>query len=323
MNIINDILDISKIEAGKLDVEIIDCSLKELLCYIDFSISHITREKGIDFDVVLKTEVPVDIKTDPTRLRQCLLNLSTNAIKFTESGSVKINISLEDREDVPFMRFDVVDTGIGIPADKLEDVFDNFSQADASTTRKFGGTGLGLAITKELAGLLGGDLTLTSKEEKGSTFSLAIPVNIDVSSCEMMNGLEWKQAVEEIDTASSARFTGRVLVAEDDPINQIVVRKILEKTGLEVTIANDGVEAVDKATSERYDLILMDMQMPNMDGCEATRRLRGQKYTLPIVALTANVMKNDIEECLNAGCDEFQAKPIDRNSLFATLSKYL
>ena len=323
LNIINDILDISKIEAGKLDVEIIDCSVKELLCYIDSSISHITREKGIDFDVVLKTEVPVDIKTDPTRLRQCLLNLSTNAIKFTESGFVKINISLEDREDVPFVRFDVVDTGIGIPADKQEGIFDNFTQADASTTRKFGGTGLGLAITKELAGLLGGDLALTSEEGKGSTFSIAIPVNVDVNSSEMMNGPEWKQPVEEIDIASSARFTGRILVAEDDPVNQMTVKAILEKTGLEVTIVNNGVEAIDKATSEQYDLILMDMQMPKMGGCEATRRLRKQNCTLPIIALTANVMKSDIEKCFDAGCNEFQAKPIDRAGLFGTIAKYL
>ncbi|MCK5173248.1 MAG: response regulator, partial [Planctomycetes bacterium] len=322
-NIINDILDISKIEAGKLDVEIVNCSLKELLCYIDSSVSYLAREKGIDFDVVLKTEVPVDIKTDPTRLRQCLLNLSSNAIKFTESGSVKINISLKDRDDAAFMRFDVVDTGIGIPADKQEKIFDNFSQADNSTTRKFGGTGLGLAISKQLAGLLGGDLTLTSQEGKGSTFSLVIPVNNDVNSSDMMKGKEWKQMKEEIETASSASFTGRILVAEDDPVNQITVKAFLEKTGLEVTIANDGREAVDKATCEQYDLILMDMQMPNMSGCEATRWLRKQKYTLPIIALTANVMKSDMEECFNAGCDEFHSKPIDRAKLFKTISKYL
>lgn len=323
LNIINDILDISKIEAGKLDIEIINCSIKELLCYIDSSISHITREKGIDFEVVLKTEVPIEIKSDPTRLRQCLLNLSTNAIKFTEKGSVKINVSLEDKDDVAFMRFDVVDTGIGIPEDKQEDIFDNFTQADSSTTRKFGGTGLGLAITKELAELLGGDLTLTSQEGKGSTFSLVIPVDVDIKSSVMMKELEWKHIVEEIESASSARFTGRILVAEDDPVNQITIKAILEKTGLEVTIANDGVEAVEKAANGQYDLILMDMQMPNMGGCEATRRLRKLNCTLPIIALTANVMKGDIKECLDSGCDEFQAKPIERASLFASISKYL
>ncbi len=323
LTIINDILDISKIEAGKLDVEIIDCSLKELLGDIDSNIHYIARGKGIDFDVVLKTEVPVNIKTDPTRLHQCLLNLSNNAVKFTDSGSVKIYISLEDRDDTAFIRFDVVDTGIGISADKQEQIFDNFSQADESITRKFGGTGLGLAISKQLSELLGGDLTLTSEEGKGSTFSLVIPANVDVNSSNMMKGLEWKQMTEEIETVSSASFTGRILVAEDDPVNQITVKAILEKTGLEVTIANDGVEAINKVTSEQYDLILMDMQMPNMSGCEVTRWLRKQKCTLPIIALTANVMKSDIEECLSAGCNEFHTKPIDRAELFETLSKYL
>jgi len=323
LDIINDILDISKIEAGKLDVEIIECSLKELLSYVDSNLSYLAREKEIDFAVKLQTKVPVEIKTDPTRLRQCLLNLASNAIKFTEAGgSVTLNISLEDVEDVPCLRLDVVDTGIGIPMEKQKNIFGTFSQVDASTTRKFGGTGLGLAITKQLAGLLGGDLTLESQVGRGSTFSLLIPVNVAADTSDMMEGSAWKQAVTEL-TLSSDRLSGRVLVAEDDPVNQVTIQFILEKFGLEVAIVDDGREALDKATSEPFDLILTDIQMPNMSGCEATKRLRQQNYTLPIIALTANVMKEDVDSYIAVGCNECLHKPVDRAQLYETLSRYL
>jgi CheY-like chemotaxis protein/nitrogen-specific signal transduction histidine kinase/HPt (histidine-containing phosphotransfer) domain-containing protein len=321
--IINDILDISKIEAGKLSVEIIDCSLKELLSDINSNIGYLAKEKKIDYDVVLRTEVPVDVKTDSIRLRQCLLNLTSNAIKFTASGgSVRLNLSLEERGHGSYIRFDIVDTGIGIPTDKQDVIFGNFSQVDASITRKYGGTGLGLAITKHLAGLLGGELTLSSREGKGSTFSLRIPTHVDAKAAVMMTGRQWKQVTTEHETTVT-RLSGKILVAEDDQVNQITVKWILEKAGLDVTVANDGRESLDRATSEPFDLILTDIQMPNMGGYELTRRLRALNYTLPIIALTANVMKKDVEACFDAGCDECLHKPIDRALLLETLGRYL
>ncbi len=324
LNLINDILDISKVESGKLAIEIIDCNVDEILSVINSSMRPSALEKGIGFDVVLKTDVPEQIKTDPTRLNQCLVNLVGNAVKFTETGGVTVELSLKEMGGKPFVRFDVVDTGIGIPVDQQKSIFDKFMQADSSTTRKHGGTGLGLAITKQLTELLGGDLTLTSEPGKGSTFSVIIPANIDIASATMISNNKWckkEQKVGPSDEINNA--AGKILVVEDDFASQQVILGMLEETNLQAEIANNGIEAVNKVTSGSYDLIFMDMQMPNMNGYDATKIIREKGYTLPIIALTAYAMKGDEEKCLNVGCDAYLPKPVDAEKLFETLGKFL
>ncbi|MHC4104262.1 MAG: PAS domain-containing hybrid sensor histidine kinase/response regulator [Planctomycetota bacterium] len=321
--IIDDILDISKIEAGKICIEIIDCSLKQLLCDIDALMRPQAGQKGIDFKISIDTPVPEQIRTDPTRLRQCLLNLLGNAVKFTDSGYVHVHINGQDGKDGATIRLDVEDTGIGIEPDKQKLIFEAFTQADNTTTRKFGGTGLGLVITRNLVKLLGGKILLTSGPGEGSMFSLTIPAGVDVDKGPMMTEFDpdLARARESLDI--STQFCGKILVVEDDSVSQKAILAILKKLGLEADVANNGKEAVQKAIKELFDLILMDMHMPNMNGYEATKSLRKQGLTIPIIALTASVMKNDLDKCLTAGCDLFLSKPVNRKKLIETLANYL
>ena len=322
--LINDILDFSKIEAGKLDTEIVECSLGEILSGTDSLMRSTAETKGLEFKITRKTELPAVIHTDPTRLRQCLINLIGNAIKFTETGHVHINVSMDNPGDTTSIRFDIADTGIGIPEDKCHIIFDSFSQADTSTTRKFGGTGLGLAITAKLAELLGGSVSVTSKPGEGSVFSLVIGAGAGASCGKLLKEegdlINHKAPVKNLQVA---QFTGKVLVAEDNESNQMLVKLLLEKVGLDVTIAGDGQQAIEQATRRTFDLILMDIQMPIMNGYEATRALRSKSITTPIVALTANVMKGDEEQCIEAGCDDYMAKPVNQQKLYNILNTYL
>jgi PAS domain S-box-containing protein len=326
LRLLNDILDISKIEAGKLNVEIIECDMEEIISVIDSSMRSLALEKGISFDIVLTTNVPQRIKTDPARLNQCLVNLVGNSIKFTHTGGVKLEIASEEMGDKLFIRFNVVDTGIGIPIDKQETIFEKFTQADGSTTRKHGGTGLGLAITKQLAELLNGDITLTSEPGKGSTFSMIIPANIDAGRVAMISNDKWKAKEQEpapIDDKDVSNSAGKILVVEDEYANQRVILGILEETNLQTDLAGDGIEAVNKVINGSYVLILIDMQMPNMNGYDATRTIREKGYTLPIIALTAYAMKGDEEKCLDAGCDAYLPKPVSAEKLFETISRFI
>jgi len=216
------------------------------------------------------------------------------------------------------------DTGTGIPPDKQAMIFESFSQADNSTSRKFGGTGLGLTITRKLAELIGGSISLTSEPGKGSIFSLIIPASVDVESQSLITELEKGSTSRgKISENADIKLSGKILVAEDDRVNQKVLLSMLEKAGLQTTIANDGKEAVGKATSESFDVILMDIHMPNMNGYEATIALREKGFTIPILALTASVLRGEVDKCLEVGCDEHLCKPIDRPKLLQTLSKYL
>lgn len=324
LQLINDILDISKIEVGKLDVEIIDCDIREVLESV--SVLRLKAlDKGIDFDVVFKTDIPQSIMSDPTRLMQCLVNLVANAIKFTDTGGVRIETSLEQKEGKAFIRFDVIDTGIGIPPDRQSQIFEKFIQADNSTTRKFGGTGLGLSITKQLAEILNGELTITSEVGKGSTFSMTIPANVDVETSVMLSSFDFQNKEKQGSKQSirDYKMSGNILVAEDDFANQKGIKAILERGGLKVELAENGFEAVEKIRTDSYDLILMDMQMPKMNGYEATRILREKGFDLPIIALTANAMKGDSEKCAEAGCDGFLSKPVEVEKLFELLGTYL
>ena len=235
-----------------------------------------------------------------------------------------INVSLEYKDNQPYIRFDIEDTGIGIPKDKQTKVFELFTQADGDTTRKYGGTGLGLTITKQMAELLGGEITLASEVGKGSTFSLTLPAGVDVAKQPLLdrNNIASHTDTDE-EKAGQSEFYGNILVAEDSKTNQVLIESLLTQIGLHVTIAEDGNETVQKAMTQQFDLIFMDMMMPNMNGYEATKELRKYSIKTPIVALTANAMKGDDKKCIEAGCDDYLVKPIERRELLKTISKYL
>jgi signal transduction histidine kinase/ActR/RegA family two-component response regulator len=324
LTIINDILDFSKIEAGKLKVEIIDCSVAELLENLDVLLRPSAENKGLKFEILQCDDLPAIIRTDPVRVRQCLINLVNNAIKFTEKGHVYVNVSLiSETPSGPFwIRFDVEDTGIGIEPDKLQTIFEPFTQADSSTTRKYGGTGLGLTITKHLAERLGGTISVTSRPGSGSVFTLTIPTHVDVHQ---------QPSVNKYDRAASSKplpiqnyqFRGEILVAEDAPANQIFIQALLKKMGLSVTIAENGQKAVEAVQQRTFDLVFMDMQMPVMNGYEATEKIKALHPNLPVVALTASAMLGDSEKCFKAGCVEYLVKPIERKKLIEVLQTYL
>ena len=320
LQLINDILDLSKIEAGKMTIEMSKCSLADIIARIESMMHSFAAEKGIDFAINEKGRLPANILTDSARVSQCLINLVNNAIKFTKQGHVYVNISMEDHNGKWFIRFEVEDTGIGISSEYQQKIFESFSQEDGSTSRKYGGTGLGLAITKKFAELLGGTITLTSEKDKGSVFAFVIPANIDMAN---QPPLDRHSVSHEASINKQASFSGHILVAEDIKSNQMLMKVLLEKMGLKTTFADNGAEAVDKAKGQSFDLIFMDIHMPQMDGYEATRTLRNNGIKTPIVALTANAMEGDEKKCLDAGCDDYLSKPVIYTKLVAMLSKFL
>ncbi len=324
LRIIDEILDVSRIESGKLEIKIEDCSLGELLDGIEVMMQPLAREEGLQFGVFRVGNLPATIQTDSGRVRQCLINLIGNAIKFTKRGHVHLKVSADDIQGTPCLRFDVEDTGIGIPQDKHVAVYETFSQADGSHTRQYGGTGLGLTITKQLAQLLGGNLSFTSQEGKGSVFSLVIPAGVDAESSALSGADEQtNEAATKSVITDNLHFSGKVLVADDAESSQILAQKILERYGLEVVIVDNGTEAVEKARQESFDLILMDIQMPGLNGLEATKKLREEGITTAIAALTAYAMPEDRDKCMAAGCDDYISKPIDQDELRRVLKKYV
>ncbi len=332
--IINDILDISKIEARRMSVERIPCSPLQVVADVN-SLMHVRASaKGLALRVEFHTAIPETIQTDPTRVRQILINLIGNAIKFTEIGEIKLVVSFLPG-DRPMMQYDVIDMGIGMTEQESQKLFQQFSQAETSTARRFGGTGLGLAISKRLAEMLGGDVTLVqSKPGIGSHFRVTIATGSveGVPMIEMPNLLALQESVRHgtigQKVTPSVLLPGRILLAEDGPDNQRLIAHILTKAGAEVAIVDNGKKAIDAARAAAkaghpFDLILMDMQMPVMDGYEATMALREEGYTGWIVALTAHAMASDRQKCLNAGCNDYATKPIQRKEFFATLAKYI
>lgn len=327
LELINDILDFSKIEAGKLKTEIVEVELEPFLSELDSFMRPLTLEKKLKFEILRCCPLPVMIHTDPVRVRQCLINLVGNAIKFTDKGHVFVNIDVERIDETDYLRFDVEDTGVGIPPEKQALIFEAFTQADGSTTRKFGGTGLGLTITRQLAGLLGGSLRLKSEMGKGSVFTLRIPAGVEVSNTPTTESYNALTCISD-DTESTARQTngkrmsGRILVAEDSAANQALIRALLNRMGFSVVIAENGRETLEWLEKENFDLVFMDMQMPVMNGYDATRHIRQKGLTLPVVALTAHAMKGDDQKCFDAGCDDYLSKPIHRDKLRTLLEKY-
>jgi signal transduction histidine kinase/CheY-like chemotaxis protein/CHASE1-domain containing sensor protein/PAS domain-containing protein len=324
LDIINDILDFSKIEAKQIDIEKTDCSMSGMLRLIDSIMQLKAEQKSIDFKIITGDSIPETIRTDPVRLRQCLLNLVGNAIKFTEKGHVYLRIFLEDAAGLPYIRFDVEDTGIGIPKDAQDLIFEPFKQADGSTTRKFGGTGLGLTITKQLTRLLEGEITVTSEVGKGSVFTLVIPAGLDVTGqprLGLQNNIH--HARHDKDKLDRLTYTGRCLVAEDSLVNQMVIKRMLMKARLEVTLVSNGRQAVEQVQNKMFDLVFMDMQMPEMNGYEAAAEIRKSGFKTPIVALTAHAIVGDDKKCFEAGCSDYLTKPIIREKLYKVFDRYL
>jgi CheY-like chemotaxis protein len=282
------------------------------------------RDEGLQFVVFRSGNLPAAMLTDSGRIRQCLFNLIGNAIKFTSKGHVHLKVSVEERAIGFFVRFDVEDTGVGIAADKHKSIFKPFEQVDGSGTRKHGGTGLGLAITRQLAQLLGGDLSMTSEVGKGSVFSLVIPAGVVVEPPSLsVKDEEVRGIGSGLGAADDLRFSGKILVAEDSKGNQILIEEILRRHGLEVVVVGNGEEAVGKTLGGYFDLILMDIRMPGLNGLEATKKLREEGITTPVVALTAYAMAGDREKCLEAGCDDYLTKPINQDEFKNILSKYV
>ncbi len=320
--LLNDILDVSKVEAGSLELadEPVDVRAKLADC-VDIMRASASA-KGITVTAEVAADVPTAIRGDRLRFRQILLNLIGNAVKFTETGSVRVTARIEEGGEEPHLVVDVVDTGIGIEGSKLKAIFDSFGQADATTARRFGGTGLGLSISRNLARLMDGDVVATSAPGKGSTFSLRLPVRAAV----LPTTIPAEQAREHSDFERA-----RVLIVEDNEINQILTQAMCDQMGLDHELAINGAEAISMIeraceAGRLHDLVLMDLQMPRMDGLEATRSLRAAGYdakTLPIVALTANAFSEDVDACLDAGMQDHLTKPITLDQVDRMLARYV
>lgn len=322
-NVINEILDLSKIEANKLEIEKIDVDVSQLFHDIESVIGTMAREKGMEFRKAFLGPVPRRIISDPTRIKQILMNLLTNSIKFTDAGHIGLYLEFEPRHGR--LHFIVSDTGIGVPQDKLERLFKSFSQADSSISRRYGGTGLGLHISQRLARLLGGDITVQSVQNVGTKFNVTIAAE----------GAHLHDLISAPDSAvplsySSTEFptsipqlSGHILLAEDSPDIQRLISHYITKTGATVSTANNGQIALEMAMSNDYDLILMDMQMPLMGGEETVEMLRSCGCETPIVALTANAMKGDREKYTSIGCNDFLGKPIKQSAFYYVLVKNL
>lgn len=319
LTILNDILDFSKIEAGELTLEQVPFTLRDVLHQLYDLMEPVAEAKGLRLVSEIASEVPQHCVGDPARLQQIVLNLVGNAIKFTAQGEVVMRVSAPATPEGPQLRVEVADTGIGIPAEQHHYIFNKFTQADTSTTRKFGGTGLGLAICQQLVQMMGGQIGLESAPGMGSTFWFSFPL-VEAALAE-------KAVVSPVTEALRVE-DARVLVVEDHPINQMLLLKLLRKLGLtEIVTATNGTEALEALAHNVFTLVLMDCQMPELDGYETTRRIRTREASegghLPIIAMTANAMVGDREKCLKTGMDDYLSKPIDLAGLRQTLSRWL
>ncbi len=319
LEIINDILDFSKIEAQKMELEKTVFNLKDLMSTIMNSFLYMKEEKDISLLLDIDWDVPDTVLGDPVRLRQILINLIGNAFKFTSEGSVKTSLKkMKETKDIVELNFSVSDTGIGIPKNKIGNLFESFKQLDSATTRKYGGTGLGLTIVKNLVHLMGGQIQVESEPDKGSTFSFTIPLYKTSRTAASL--LEEDSEIQEkiIDMS--------ILVAEDNKVNQLFLMKLLERKHCTVDLVDNGLKVLEKLKTHSYDLILMDIQMPEMDGYRATLLIRREEENtgkhIPIVALTANATEEDRKKCFECGMDDYLTKPVKSEKLFSCLLKY-
>ncbi|MCX7710318.1 MAG: ATP-binding protein [Clostridia bacterium] len=320
LTIINDILDFSKIEAGKLELENIDFSIKQLVEAVIKELSVQAISKGLILSCRFDGQIFDRLHGDPTRIKQVLINLIGNAVKFTQEGNIELTLKASQAfNNITILNFTVQDTGIGIPEEKIDTLFNMFHQLDSSHSRKFGGTGLGLAIVKKLVEMMGGSISVESCLGSGSKFSFSLPLQISVNKNQTQDNAE----------ANPETFVKKlnVLLAEDNKTNQVLMQTMLQKYDWTVQIANNGREALELYQPGMYDIILMDVQMPEMDGLEATIAIRSAESNLgvriPIIALTANAMKGDKEKCLEAGMDDYLTKPVRSKALFETICKHI
>lgn len=326
LDIINDILDFSKVEAGKMELNCEPFSLRELFAELDGVLAANLKDKDVHLRFALDPQIPDMLVGDGLRLRQVLINLAGNAIKFTAQGHVEVGARLQVRSDNRVtVQFYVEDTGIGIPADKLQVIFEGFSQAEAATTRRYGGTGLGLAISRKLVDLMGGDLGVQSQQGQGSTFQFV--VELPFTEVEASASTNRTNHAQKLNLPNQALRGLHLLVVEDNLLNQQVAQDLLSRQGARITLANDGAEGVQSVLDnpDAFDLVLMDLQMPNLDGIEATRQIRSHAHlqTLPIVAMTANAMASDRDACLKVGMVDHVSKPIDLGNLVATILRHV
>ena len=333
LNLLNDILDFSKIEAGRLDLSHIDFDLLNTLDMIMTPFALECRQKGLELDYDINCDVPPDLNGDPGRMKQIIVNLINNAIKFTEKGRIELSVELEKASaleqyepgDPVRLLVKITDTGIGIPASKQKDIFDTFHQLDGSYTRKYRGVGLGLSICKQLARMMKGDIWVESVVGQGSTFYFV--VEFTAAEMKAVTQPYYQETAEPVSFKRPGHLV-RILLAEDNVINQRVVAGMLEKQKYQTVIANNGEEALDLFVREKVDLILMDAQMPVLDGLEATKRIRSMQDginppDIPVIALTAHAMQGDRERCLESGMDDYIAKPIDPKEFYSVINKHL
>jgi PAS domain S-box-containing protein len=320
LTVINDILDFSKVEAGKLDIEILEFDLEQLVRHTEKGLSFAAKQKRLPVIVELRSRFPDYLKGDPGRVRQVLTNLLSNAIKFTQQGKVTLTVEAVGRESGSLrVRFEIRDTGPGISTELLPRLFEAFSQADSSTSRRFGGTGLGLSISKKLVELMHGTIGVESQPGEGSLFWFELPLGVSSHRVVLAETLA--------PTDPSVRKSGRVLVADDNVMNQKIAIAQLHKLGYHADAVANGIEVLEVLKSVPYDLILMDGQMPELDGLETTLRIRNSKSSpykdIPIIAMTANAMRGDRERCLEVGMNDYVAKPIKLKELSEVVEKWI
>ena len=333
LGIINDILDFSKIEAGKVVINNEPFNMHNLINQTSEIVTVIAQEKGINVNVFISDDVPVDVCSDGVRLRQVLLNLLVNAVKFTEKGDVSVRVTNEGQKknnSEVLIRFEVQDTGIGIADDVVSKLFAPFVQADGTNTRKYGGTGLGLAISKSIVELMGGEIGVESKLGEGTAFWFNLYVLVTdehISDDSLIMGTDQQLQLDKAIVARKNKQYPKVLIAEDNLVNQKLTIMQLEKIGFEGEIVANGAEAVEKVKTGKYGIVLMDCQMPVMDGFEATRQIRknetGSNTHIPIIAMTANAIMGDSEKCIETGMDDYMSKPIKNDVLYEKLNKWL
>ena len=311
--VINDILDLSKLDADKIELEKIEVDIPALIHRVSHTFRKQYRDKGLQFEVEQEGPLEKQVMADPTRLSQVLSNLLSNALKFTNSGTVTLSVkALDIDSNNKYIHFSVKDSGIGISKEKQKLIFDPFTQADLKTTRKYGGTGLGLTISRKLVALMGGELKVESAENKGSDFHFNINLQISKEAA--------RPEIKAITAVETARLSGlKVLIAEDNPVNLLIATKFMDKWGVNYTTAKNGLEAVNKFPGDEFDVILMDIEMPEMDGYAALNEIRKQNNTVPILAFTAGVFENMKEKMESAGFEGYIRKPFRPEELSSKL----
>jgi signal transduction histidine kinase/ActR/RegA family two-component response regulator len=321
--IIDDILDISKIETGRLELDIREFDLHEVIDQACSPARADALAKHLPLELEMDPQLPGRVRGDSTRIRQVLMSLASNAVKFTEEGSVTVRVNVGAAEGAERIRFEVLDSGIGIDPAMLERMFEPFTQADVSTTRKYSGNGLGLAIAKQLVELMGGEIAAKSELGAGSRFWFEVPLPAATPSIRQPS----REQNVRLGQQKTERSGALVLVVEDSPVNRVVAVSVLERCGYHVHVVNDGREALQALSSQRYDAVLMDCQMPDVDGYQATeelrRRERGSSYHTPVIAMTAHAMVGDRERCLAAGMDDYLSKPVRSQALAEVLERWI